>query len=170
METKQTEWERYLESFIQEVTDYKELEAIQFYMKYCVWTWWTEQEDIKEQHTNYLLWEQAWDTDVEDILSYEEWLEEVYYEENQDDIEERIREYREPNLDCIVYKEASWYNDYKIYEVTLACWWPNIYVNLSSRWNNATYEFIWWSEHIEENLSYMYDEIFNYLNLECYDY
>jgi len=166
METKQTDWERYLESFIQEVTDYKELEAIQFYIKYCL-SWW-EEDDIKELHTNYLLWEQAWDTYVEDILSYEEWLEEVYYEENQDDIEERIREYREPNLDCIVYKTDS--NDYKIYEVTLAIGWPNIFITLSSRWNNATYEFIWWWENIKENLSYMYDDIFNYLNLDVYDY
>jgi hypothetical protein len=156
-----TDWQRYLESFIQEVKDYKELSTIDFYIKYC--TSWNEISEIVKDYERYRS-----ETYEEDRLTYEEWLEEVYYEENQDDIDDRVREYREPSLDCIVYKDTG--GDYMIYEVTLAWWWPNIYVTLSSRWNNATYQFRWWSESIDENLSYLYDEIYDYLNLDIYEY
>ena len=153
---KLTEWQRHLEWFIKEIKDYSELSTMQFYMKYCFS--WNEDEVMQKQYKDYLLLEQAEDTDVDDILSYEEWLDEVYYEENQDDIQQSVDEYKEP-LEVKSYKSD---NDYSIHEITLTCGWPNIYVTINTRWDRYTYEFHWGSEHIEENLSYLSDEIDNY--------
>ncbi|NCQ50357.1 hypothetical protein GW796_00365 [archaeon] len=72
---------------------------------------------MQKQYKDYLLLEQAEDTDVDDILSYEEWLDEVYYEENQDDIQQSVDEYKEP-LEVKSYKSD---NDYSIHEITLTC-------------------------------------------------
>lgn len=166
METKTNkDSERYLEYFIQQVKDYRDLTTIEFFMKYCVWNYWNESDEIENDYQLYKN-----NTVDPEVLTYSEWLEQVYFTELESDIHDRVNEYRESALEVVVYKEASWHNDYKIYEVTLAWGWPNIYVNLSSRWDRATYEFYWGSDIIKENLSYMYDDIFNYLNLDLYDY
>ena len=160
---KKTDWQRYLEAFINKVKDYKNLSIIEFYIKYCLSL--KDLDSIKELYEQYAKCK----SQLEDDLSYDDWLEEVYYEENKDNIDTIVYEYRDPNLDCILYKDQNTSRDYRIYEVTLAVWWHNIFVTLSSRWNNVKYEFIWWWEKIEENLSYMYDDIFNYLNLDSYE-
>lgn len=168
MEQNKTDWQRYLESFIKEVKDFKKMSEIEFFMEYCVWTFWSELEDIKKEYSNYISLQKENEEDLEDILNYEEWLEEVYYKENYDQINDRISEYRSWYIECIYYESKD--NNYSIYEITLACWWPNIYLTLSSRWNDAKYEFIWWWERLTENLSYMYDDIFDYIDLEIYSY
>ena len=166
MEQNKNDWQRYLESFIQEVKDFKEMSEIEFFMEYCVWTFWCELEDIKKEYSNYLSLQKENEEDLEDILNYEEWLEKVYYEENEEKINERIYEYRSWYLECIYYESKD--NNYSIYEITLACGWPNIYLTLWSRWDDAIYDFNWWWERLREDLSYIYDDIFDYLNLEVY--
>ena len=55
MEQSKTEWKRYLESFIKEVKDFKEMSEIEFFMEYCVWNFWSELKDIKQEYSNYLI-------------------------------------------------------------------------------------------------------------------
>lgn len=160
---EQMEWQRYLVSFIKEVKDFKEMSEIDFFMEYCVWKFWSELEDIKKEYSNYLSLQKE---NEEDILNYEEWLEEVYHKENEDQIHDRVYEYRTSYLECVFYNSQD--NDYQIYELTLTCWWPNIYLTLCSRWNNARYEFNWAWERLDKDLSYMYHDIYDYLELDIY--
>ena len=145
--------QRYLESFIQEIKDYKELSTVQFYIKYCLS--WNELKDIDNEYKKYLEY-----NDTE----YDEWLENIYYYEYQTEIDDRIYEYRINYLDFIEYKSSL--HDRKIFELTLAFWWPNIYLNISTRWNKVIYEFYWWWEIIKEDLSYLYDYIISYFSIE----
>lgn len=156
----QTEPKKYLESFIQEVKDFKELSEVEFFIKYCASI--TEKHDLGQDYNSYSKYRMQ-----EDELTYDERLEKVYYKENKGDIYERTLEYRELILDCIVYENDS--NDFKIYEITLTFWWPNIYLTLFSRWEKAIYEFYWWWDNLKEDLWYMYDDIYNYLNLDSYE-
>ncbi len=165
MEQNKTDWQRYLESFIKEVKDFKKMSEIEFFMEYCVWTFWSKLEDIKKEYSNYISLQKENEEYLEE-LDYEEWLEEVYYKENEDQIYESVLSYRSNFVDFVYYESET--SDYKIYELTLAYWWPNIYLTLSSRWNNAKYEFIWWWERLTENLSYMYEDIWDYLGLDIY--
>lgn len=151
-----TDWQRYFKNFVQEVKDFSNLSEVEFFMKYCLS--WEEEHDIKKEYESYSKYEMQ-----EDELSYEEWLEEVYYEDNQDTIIERVREYREPWLDFIEYKDSN--SDNSIYEITLARWWPNVYLTINTRWQSVLYEFIWWWERLSEDLSYLYDEIISYFNI-----
>lgn len=147
---------RYVESFIQAVKDFKELSEVQFFIEYCISS--TEKYNLEQDYNSY--------SNNENELTYNEWLEEVYYEENEKEIYERVLEYRQPNLDYIVYKTDD--NNFQIYEITLAFWWPNINLTLYSRWNRAIYEFDW-EDNLEINLSYMYNDIYDYLNLDVYE-
>lgn len=154
-----TDWQRYLKSFIKEVKDFANLSEWDFFMNYCLS--WEEEHDIKKQYESYSKYEMQ-----EDELDYEDWLCEVYYEENQDSIEERVREYTEPWLDFIEYKDTNPNSDNSIYEITLARWWPNVYLTINTRWQSVLYEFIWWWERLSEDLSYLYDEIISYFNID----
>ena len=147
---------RYLNSFIEEVKDYTKLSNTDFYIKHVVWI--SENNEIQEQYNNYKI---SYEDNEEDLLEYNEWLEEVFYKENEDDIDEAISEYKDP-LEVQIYKtEDSWYS---IYEITLTWWWPNIYLTLNNRWDKATYEFYWWSDILKEDLSYLYDELESYFS------
>lgn len=154
-----TDWQRYLKNFIQEVKDFENLSELDFFMKYCLS--WEEEHDIKKEYETYSKYEMQ-----EDELDYEDWLCEVYYEENQDSINERVREYTDPLLDFIKYEDTNPNSYNSIYEITLACWWPNIYLTINTRWSSVLYEFIWWWERLSEDLSYLYDEIISYYNIE----
>lgn len=157
-----TDSQRYFESFIEEVKDYTFFSLVEFFVKYCCS--YSEQEDIKKDYESYSKYEMQ-----RDELDYEEWLEQVYFIENEDEVRRIVDQYREPKLDCVVYKDINNNSDYKIYEVTLSIGWPNVFVILHSRWNRVEYQFYWWWEKFEADLSYMYDEIFNYLNLDYYE-
>ena len=158
-EMLETDWQRYLKNFIKEVEDFENLSEWDFFMKYCLS--WEEEHDIKKEYDSYYKYEMQ-----EDELDYEDWLCEVYYEENQDSISERVREYTEPWLDFIQYKDTYPNSDNSIYEITLGCWWPNIYLTINTRWSSVLYEFIWWWERLSEDLSYLYDEIISYFNID----
>lgn len=155
METSIKDSERYYNSFIKEVEDYMDLSMIQYYIKYVANT--IELHDIRKDYESYSKYRMQ-----EDELDFDEWLEKVYYEKFQDEIEERVYEYNQ-SLDIVIYTSNEWY---KYIELWLTLWWHNVWININTRWNKAEYEFHWCWDNLIEDISYLYDTLINMYRID----
>ena len=144
MEENIKESQRYYNSFIQELEDYNDLEAIDFYEKYINSKW--EEDCIKEWN----------ETNVEmQNIRYPEWYEEFKQEwinDNLDDdkLDDLIKEYFEP-LDIATYTNDNDSED-KIYVIQLTWWWPNIDITINTKWWTWEYEFYWGSDTLKRTV------------------
>lgn len=74
-----------------------------------------------------------------------------------------IYEYFSP-IDIEIYKS----DNYEYFEICLWYGWPNIYLEISTRWRTVKYSATWWFSYYEKDLSHYYDEILDLYNLESY--
>jgi hypothetical protein len=147
---KLTNWEKYYNSFIQEMKDYNDLSKTEFYLAHVDYVehrlWKVLEDGFKEQ---------------DEILLEEEYREQYVANEVGDEyrLDELIQEYFYP-LD-----KKDFFNkrdDEHIYEILLTIWWPNIFLNINTRWDSYEYEFNWGWEKLVERI---YDEdVINSIN------
>ena len=57
---------------------------------------------------------------------------------------------------------------YSYFEICLGCGWPNIYLNVNTRWESAEYMVAWWGEIVTKDLSYLFYSIEEIYNLSAY--
>lgn len=157
-----TDLQRMAEAFQTEMIVKRDKSEIEFYMEYIASD--SDKKEIEDQYSTYLLEQQAGDEDPDDILNKDEWLDEVYYVENWDDIYDMVQEYHDP-LSIETYTSDR-DGDAKIIEVMLWCGWPNIYLHIETRWEKVLWQWGWWGETHELNLSYLYDTISPIYNID----
>ena len=135
---------RYFNSYVKELEDYRDLSKNEFYLKHLDYSLWKKISDLFKEQTEVLIEEEFTDLYILENVWDEEWVDQL------------IKEYFDP-LEIIRYKTGD--NEYQYIEITLTCWWPNIYLNINTRWNSYEYEWHWGGEHIKENISYLSDTI-----------
>ena len=59
-------------------------------------------------------------------------------------------------------------SDYSYFEICLGVGWPNIYLNINTRWESVEYIIGWGWETYRKNISHLYDTIVQIYNLDCY--
>lgn len=57
---------------------------------------------------------------------------------------------------------------YSYFEICLGCGWPNIYLNVNTRWESVEYLIAWWGESVTKDLSYLFYSIEEIYNLSAY--
>jgi len=85
------------------------------------------------------------------------------YSWDSDDEYTFISEYFDP-LEIQHYKN----DDFSYFEICLGCGWPNVYLNINTRWESVEYFIAWWGETHSLNLSYLYSTICDIYALETY--
>ena len=82
---------------------------------------------------------------------------------DSDDEYTLISEYFDP-LEIQNYKN----NDFSYFEICLGCGWPNIYLNVNTRWESVEYTISWWGNTYSIDLSHLYQAICDIYSLEMY--
>ena len=150
--------EKMYEMFIQEIEDKYELNELDFVLKHCYpWLQW----ELDKQYVTYKEW---YDEDPEDILSQSDWQEEVYLEENKQDLEQYIED-AFTSYWIEVYKNPNG----NIIEANIAWWWPTIDLYIECRNESVTWEWYWWWDRFERDCSHYFNKIMDLYNLTNYD-
>lgn len=58
---------------------------------------------------------------------------------------------------------------YSYFEICLGYGWPNVYLNVNTRWESAEYVITWWGESFSKDLSYLFHIIEEVYNLSAYE-
>jgi len=82
---------------------------------------------------------------------------------NNDERRAVISEYFDP-------LEVQHYSNYAFsyFEICLGCGWPNIYLNVNTRWESIEYVICWWGDSYSINLNYLYQAICDIYALEAH--
>ena len=86
-----------------------------------------------------------------------------WYGWDSDDAYELISEYFDP-LEIPHYKN----NDISYFEICLGYGWPNVYLNVNTRWESVEYVICWWGDTYSIDLNYLYQGISDIYVLEAY--
>ena len=103
-----------------------------------------EQLERKEFIQQYIVSNYTWESDEEDVM---------------------IQEYFDP-LEIQHYRNEPSEQNY--FEITLGFGWPNIYLNVNSRWESVEYIISWGWESYRKDLSHLYSTISQVYALDCY--
>lgn len=86
-----------------------------------------------------------------------------WYCSDSDDEYTLISEY----FDCLDIQHYK-NDDYGYFEICLGCGWPNIYLNVNTRWKSVEYIINWWGGTYSIDLNYLYQTICDIYSLEAY--
>jgi len=139
-------------SYLQEVKDYKNLDSFYFLLKYDM--------DLEDNmNKDYELYKS--DNEWEEILDKDEWIEEVYKEENWDELYEKYSTF----FTHYGIDKYEWEYD-NIYDICIAWWWPDINIRVEEKTETVIYKLNWASDKVIEDISYLYDTICDIYNLD----